>query len=384
MDEEQGLVNLAIQYLETPNLVIEEVYMTEIQLRRIVDRTAKEQQAHQSDGDETMTKNGKTISKFSKEAMNIGEDALEHEVVLRKVYLVYDKWVGNDSVFPLSNGAPKIMTKFKDKPYSYELLPEYLHGEKKFPCVKAMNWEGKTATCSVIRGFVKATPVVERCTQQPLCISRLVIAPKFAPGQEKSDPDHGFRVCVNALVNKCLKPYGSTIPLAIDEIKKLHGYKYYLGVDGFSAYWSIPVCEESKRLTAFHTPDGIYCWNRLMMGATPSSAVQQTAYLEALDEYIDYDEHGNLRACLLDSNGNRLLDSEGNHKTLRHRFAVYCDDIAAGANTLEELYELYEELYEQERTHSKNCTSFTKRSSAAVGRLGFRSRLGRSSSGSRA
>ncbi len=77
--------------------------MTEIQLRRIVDRTAKEQQ---SDGDETMTKNGKTISKFSKEAMNIGDDALEHEVILRKVYLVYDKWVSNDSVFPLSNGAP--------------------------------------------------------------------------------------------------------------------------------------------------------------------------------------------------------------------------------------------------------------------------------------
>ncbi len=69
-----------------------------------------------------------------------------------------------------------------------------------------------------------------------------------------------------------------------------------------------------------------------MMGATPSSAVQQTAYLEALDEYIDHDEHGKLRACLLDSEGNRLLDSEGNPKTLRHRFAVYCDDIAAGAN----------------------------------------------------
>ena len=29
-------------------------------------------------GDETMTKNGKMISKFSKEAMNRGEDALEH------------------------------------------------------------------------------------------------------------------------------------------------------------------------------------------------------------------------------------------------------------------------------------------------------------------
>ncbi len=91
MADEQDLVNLAIQYIEAADLVVEEVYMMEIQLRRIADRTAKEQQSQQSDGDETMTKNGKTISKFSKGAMNIGEDAMEHEVVLRKIYLVYDK-----------------------------------------------------------------------------------------------------------------------------------------------------------------------------------------------------------------------------------------------------------------------------------------------------
>jgi hypothetical protein len=29
---------------------------------------------------------------------------------------------------------------------------------------------------------------------------------------------------------------------------------------------------------------------------------------------------------------------------LRHKFAIYCDDIAAGADTLEELYELLEAL----------------------------------------
>ena len=81
-----------------------------------------------------------------------------------------------------------------------------------------------------------------------------------------------------------------------------------------------------------------------MMGATPSSAVQQTAYLEALDQYIDYDEEGKLRKCLLDENGVQLRDAEGNLKTLRHRFAIYCDDIAAGADTLEELYELLEAL----------------------------------------
>ena len=58
------------------------------------------------------------------------------------------------------------------------------------------------------------------------------------------------------------------------------------------------------------------------MGAKPSSAVQQSAYLEALDQYIDYDEQGQLRKCLLDKAGNRLGDKEGNLKTLRHKFAV--------------------------------------------------------------
>ena len=343
----QDMINLAINHIEVGNTVVEEAYMTEIQLRRIVERTAKDEVNQLSDGDETMIKDGERISKFSKQAMGLGKDVYDEEgcapLILRKIYLIYDKYVGQESVFPLKNGAPRIMTKYKDKPYTYELQPEYAAGERKFPCVKAMDWTGKTATAQVIRGFIQGTPVVERCGL-PLCISRLVIAPKFAPGQVKDDPDHGFRVCVNALINKCLKPYASTIPLATDEIKKLEGYKYYLQADGFSAYWSIPVCEESKRLTAFHTPDGIYCWTRLMMGATPSSAVQQTAYLEALDEFIDYDEHGNLRKCLVDEEGNRLRDSEGNLKTLRHRFAVYCDDIAAGANTLEELYELFEAL----------------------------------------
>ncbi len=100
----------------------------------------------------------------------------------------------------------------------------------------------------------------------------------------------------------------------------------------------------TKRLTAFHTPDGIHCWNRLIMVATPSSAVQQTAYLEALDRYIDFDENDNIRKCLLDENGNKLKDAEGNPKTLRHRFAIYCDDISAWADTLEELYDLQEAL----------------------------------------
>ena len=46
------------------------------------------------------------------------------------------------------------------------------------------------------------------------------------------------------------------------------------------------------------------------MGAKPSSAVQQSAYLEALDDYTDFYEDGSLRKCLLDENGNRLKDAD--------------------------------------------------------------------------
>ncbi len=50
--EKGQLVNLLIGHIETGTMIIEEAYMTEIQLRRIVDRTAQEAGEQQSDGDE--------------------------------------------------------------------------------------------------------------------------------------------------------------------------------------------------------------------------------------------------------------------------------------------------------------------------------------------
>ncbi len=121
--ESDKLVNLLIGHIETGTTVIEEVYMTEIQLRRIVVRTAQEASEQQSDGDETMVKDGENISKFSKEAMTLGEDVYEAnsnaQLILRKVYLLYDKYVGENKVFPIKNGAPRIMKKYKDIPYTY-------------------------------------------------------------------------------------------------------------------------------------------------------------------------------------------------------------------------------------------------------------------------
>ena len=187
-----------------------EAFMSEIQLRGIiVDKMAREASSQGTDGDEVMTKNGAVISKFSKDFLEIG--AAVGAVILDKVGKVFDLNWGDDAIFRARTGAPKIMTKFKDKPYSYELLPEYANGSKKLATVKSMNWEGKSATAKVVRGFTESTPVVQRCPN-PRSISRLVIVPKVSPGQVKDDPDHGFRVCASTLSstsasNRMLAPY---------------------------------------------------------------------------------------------------------------------------------------------------------------------------------
>jgi hypothetical protein len=92
-------------------------------------RSHEEAGEQQSDGDERMDKDRENISTFSKEAMTLGDNVYDissnAQTILKKVYILYDKYVGEGKIFPIKNGAPRIMTKYKDVPYSYELQPEY-------------------------------------------------------------------------------------------------------------------------------------------------------------------------------------------------------------------------------------------------------------------
>ena len=79
------------------------VLMTEIQLKNIVDRLGKETVTG-TDGDEFTIKDGIKVSKFSKEAMEIGFDVTES--LKAKVHEQFTSYVGEDSVFPTRNGSP--------------------------------------------------------------------------------------------------------------------------------------------------------------------------------------------------------------------------------------------------------------------------------------
>jgi hypothetical protein len=81
--------------------------------------------------------------------------------------------------------------------------------------------------------------------------SRLVIVPKRDPGTPKDSLPTSYRVTMDALVNNCLKPVASTLPLATDEIKKLHSKRFFFELDAMHAFWAIPLDEESKKLMDF-------------------------------------------------------------------------------------------------------------------------------------
>jgi hypothetical protein len=79
------------------------------------------------------------------------------------------------------------------------------------------------------------------------------------------------------------------------------------------AFWAIPLDEESKKLMAFQTHEGVFGWSGLTMGCQPASLIQQAAYHNAMDKHMP--------------------------AKYRHCIARYADDMAAGADTFEEHFE---------------------------------------------
>ena len=194
-------------------------FMSEIALQGLLDRTKADEQEEEA-MDMTVI-NGVRMSKYDIRALKVGLKVTPE--MLHELTEFNKNYVGENSVFPVKNGAPRILEQFRDNPYTLELLDQYLTGNKpkKLPTAGATYYQGKPATRKVLEHFVRTTPVVEKC-DDPRCFSRLVIVPKRDPGTPKDAPPTSYRVTMDALINNCLKPVASTLPLATDEIKKLH------------------------------------------------------------------------------------------------------------------------------------------------------------------
>lgn len=92
--------------------------------------------------------------------------------------------------------------------------------------------------------------------------------------------DGGSRLCIDfrALNRKTVKDH-FPMPRIDDQLDLLSGNQYFSSLDLASGYYQIPMKGDSKHLTAFITPDGLYQFKKMPFGLVNSPAVfQRTVY----------------------------------------------------------------------------------------------------------
>ena len=151
--------------------------------------------------------------------------------------------------------------------------------------------------------------------------SRLHLAAKRGPHTSKDKPPDGIRITwAGVEVNDTLEKSVPTYTNAWEQIYKVAKYKYKFSADGLKQYWSIPLAKESRNITAFWTPLGLWRFKRLVMGTKNAATVAQNAYTWAM---------------------NNLLPAEA----LEH-IAQYADDFMGGADSHASLVEIFEQFLE--------------------------------------
>jgi hypothetical protein len=93
------------------------------------------------------------------------------------------------------------------------------------------------------------------------------------------------RMCVDYRdINKKAIKERYPLPLIHDQIDQLSEAKYFTTLDMKSGFHQMEIEEESKHITAFITPDGLYEYNRMPFGYVNSPSVYQRAIDKALGE----------------------------------------------------------------------------------------------------
>ena len=87
-------------------------------------------------------------------------------------------------------------------------------------------------------------------------------------------PGGGVRFCVDFRnLNKIVKRDAYPLPRVEDSLAALHGNKFFSSIDIVTAFWQVPLSTQSRELTAFATPDGLYEYLRMPMGLATASGV---------------------------------------------------------------------------------------------------------------
>jgi len=97
------------------------------------------------------------------------------------------------------------------------------------------------------------------------CSSSVLLVPK---------PGGGVRFCVDyRALNRAIEPDAYTLPSVTENLAELSGDRFFTCLDLKEAFWTVPLTPDSRELTAFRTPDGLFHYKRIPMGLKTASAV---------------------------------------------------------------------------------------------------------------
>lgn len=95
--------------------------------------------------------------------------------------------------------------------------------------------------------------------------------------------NQGVRICIDLkILNRAVKRNHYPLTTLDDILPELQNAKLFSIVDTKNGFWQIELDEESKDLTCYETPFGIFLWNRLPFGLSVSPEEFQRRLNEAL------------------------------------------------------------------------------------------------------
>jgi hypothetical protein len=109
-------------------------------------------------------------------------------------------------------------------------------------------------------------------------LKRDIIEPSTSPSSSTillvPKPTGGVRFVIDyRALNKAVAPDAYTLPAVDESLASLNGNLFFTSLDMKEAFWTVPLNERSRELTAFRTPDGLFMYKRLPMGLKTASAV---------------------------------------------------------------------------------------------------------------